>query len=66
MSSVCALARTENRVLLPPHRCTASLNATDPIGNERLRAREMIADLANDGIIVNIVSQHRELQRRRH
>ena len=56
LCQVCALARTENRVLLPPHRCTASLDPTDPIGNERLRAREMIADLANDGIIVNIVT----------
>ena len=56
LCQVCALARTESRVLLPPHRCTASLDATDPIGNERLRAREMIADLANDGIIVNIVT----------
>ena len=36
LCQVCALARTESRALLPPHRCTASLNATDPIGNERL------------------------------
>ena len=53
---MCALARTENTVPPPPHKCTASLNATDPIGNERLRARELIANLADDGINVEIVT----------
>ena len=53
---MCALARTEKRVPPPPHKCTASLDATDPIGNERLRARELIADLADDGINVEMVT----------
>ena len=56
LCQVCALARTENRVPPPPHKCTASLDATDPIGNERLRARELIANLADDGINVEIVT----------
>ena len=53
---MCALARTEDRVPPPPHKCTASLDATDPIGNERLSARELIADLADDGINVEMVT----------
>ena len=56
LCQVCALARTQNRVPPPPHKCTASLDATDLIGNERLRARELIADLADDGINVEIVT----------
>ena len=43
LCQMCALLGGENYRAPPPHKCTASLAATYPLGNERLGTQDIIA-----------------------